>query len=203
MERIFREAIGIELPGDDPGAGRRGLECCQFRRRAGDPQAMVQPVGMRQAQRALAVVSPRVPWSTPVGAGGSRGAERAADATAASAPAGSAGCPVAWASGCGSVAKTPVAAARAARRARRRPLTPWRGAAAGLAQDRPDRGIGGRGGKTRLAVAVGDFFAPRRPSARALSPVAARNAATVAADAGSGGSPAPAHQLAKPVQSAA
>jgi hypothetical protein len=54
MEKIFGEAIGVELPGDDPGAGRRGLERCQFGRRAGDCQAVMQPVGMGQAQRGVA-----------------------------------------------------------------------------------------------------------------------------------------------------
>ena len=53
-KRVLGDARRVELPGDDPGAGRRGLERGERRRGSGDREPVVQPVGMRQAQRRAA-----------------------------------------------------------------------------------------------------------------------------------------------------
>jgi hypothetical protein len=51
MERIFGDAIKVEMPRDDCRAGRRRPKRCQGCGRAGDRQPVVQPVGMGEAQR--------------------------------------------------------------------------------------------------------------------------------------------------------
>ena len=51
QEPVLCQRVDIELPGDDPGAGGRTAEGRDLSFGSADRQAMLQPVGVRQAQR--------------------------------------------------------------------------------------------------------------------------------------------------------